>query len=58
MYEKQQWGGGFGSLERRKSTASVGKVHSSLLAQSPEAKLQPMPIEDEIVDEGIDDEAV
>ena len=38
--------------------ASVSKAHSCSLAQSPETKLQIMPIEGEIVDEGIDDEAV
>ena len=38
--------------------ANVGKVHSSPPAQSPETKLQIMPIESEIVDEGIDDEAI
>ena len=38
--------------------ASVGKAHSCLPAQSPETKLQIIPIESEIMDEGIDDEAV
>ena len=38
--------------------ASVGKAHSCLPAQSPETKLQIMPVEEEIVDEGNDDEAV
>ena len=38
--------------------ASVGKAHSCPPAQSPETKLQIMPIETEIVDEGIDDEAI
>ena len=39
-------------------TASVGKAHSNPLAQSPETKLQIMPIEDLTVDEGTDGEAV
>ena len=38
--------------------ASVGKAHSGPPTQSPETKLQIMPIETEIVDEGIDDEAI
>ena len=38
--------------------ASVGKAHSCPLAQSPETKLQIMPIEKEIVDAGIDAEAI
>ena len=36
----------------------MGKAHSYPPAQSPETKLQIMPAEDEIVDEGIDDEAI
>ena len=50
--------GAFGTLSGISPMASVGKAHSCLLAQSPETPLQIMPIEDEIVDEGIDDEAV
>ena len=38
--------------------ASVGKAHSCPPAQSPETKLQIMPIESEIVDAGIDDESI
>ena len=39
-------------------TASVGKAHSYPPAQSPKNKAANMPIGDEIVDEGTDDEAV
>ena len=39
-------------------TASVDKAHSYPSAQPPRTKLQIMPIDDEIVDENIDDEAV
>ena len=38
--------------------ASVGKAHSCPPAQSPQTKLRIMPIESEIVDAGIDDEAI
>ena len=38
--------------------ASVGKAHSCLPARSPETKPQLMPVEDEIVDAGTDDEAI
>ena len=38
--------------------ASAGEVHSCLAAQSPETKLQIMPIENEIVDAGIGDTAI
>ena len=37
---------------------SVDKARSCLRAQSPETKLQIMPIENETVDAGIDDEAI
>ena len=37
--------------------ASVGKAHSCPPAQSPQTKLR-IPIESEIVDAGIDDEAI
>ena len=37
--------------------ASVGKARSCPLAQSPETNLQIMPVENELVDESIDDEA-
>ena len=39
-------------------TASVGEAHRYPPAQSPETKLQIMPVEDEIVNEGLEDEAV
>ena len=38
--------------------ASVGEVHSCPPAQSPETELQIMPVGSEIVDAGIDGEAV
>ena len=38
--------------------ASVGEAHSCPPAQSPETKLQIMPIENEIVDASIEDEAI
>ena len=38
--------------------ASVGKAHRCTAAQSPETKLQIMPVESEIVDASIDDEAI
>ena len=38
--------------------ASVGNAHSYPPTQSPETKVQIMPSESEIVDAGIDDEAV
>ena len=38
--------------------ASVGKAHCCPPAQSPETKLQIMPTEKKIVDEGIDDESI
>ena len=38
--------------------ASVGTAHSCPSAQSPETKLQIMPVENEIVDESIYDEAI
>ena len=38
--------------------ASEGKAHSYAPAQSPETKLQIMPVENEIADEGNDDEAI
>ena len=40
------------------SPTGVRKAHSHPPAQSPETKLQIVPIEDEIMDEGIDDEEV
>ena len=38
--------------------ATVGTNHCSLPAQSPETKLQTVPIEDEIVYVGTDDDAI
>ena len=37
---------------------SVGKAHSCLSSQPPETKLKIIPIENEIVDAGIDGEAI
>ena len=55
MHAKQQSRGIRHSQREVSPTANVGKVHSCLLAQSPETKLQIMPIESEIVDAGIDE---
>ena len=38
--------------------ARVGEAHSCHPAQSPETKLPLIPVENEIVDAGIDDEAI
>ena len=57
MHAKKRIGRPSAPSEGVRPMVSVGKAHSCLFAQSPEAKLQIIPIESEIVDAGIDDAA-